>query len=288
MSSGKMKIIFANSSTARRLAYINEVFFKSDSMPEIMKMYPMLYGKSFYRATLAANAIHRMGKDREAFYNAIIHDNQKRIEALAGKEAKRLIQKSGIPLINRYSRTFRAFRKSLIKTYKAIQPMEPVVRKVFGVDLPKKLIIVLTENIHGKMSCKMLYYNAAESAISLTINHSSKTDPGVAISEIMQLLIKTLVAQEGIVKQQGKDGWIFSDAVISYFVPNGMLSESMRFIEKKPISEYMRANTAANAELSEISKRLLPYMEEYYKRFATMTIWDYLRMTEFAEYIKAT
>ena len=253
-------------------------------MPEIMKLYPMLYGKAFYRAALAANAIQRMGKDREVFYNAVIHDKQKQIESVKGKEAKKLIDKSGIPIMNRYGLTFRSFRKGFIKTYRLVAPFEPVIHKIFGVDLPKTLVIVLTENIHGSISCKMLYYNAAETVISLTINHRASAEPGSATGEVMYVLLKSLVLQESFVKQKNPQSELFAEAVLRYFVPYGMLSESMHFIDKRPISDYMRANISTNPKLSDMSMRLLPHMEEYYRHFATMTIWEYLQATEFAEY----
>lgn len=281
-----MRIKFSTGNTIRKLAYINESFFVSSSMPEIMKLYPMLYGKDFYRSTLAAHAIHRLGKDREAFYSAVVHDNQKQIESLKSKEAKKLVDRASIPMMSRHSGTFRSFKKSFIRTYKSAVLFEPVVHKIFDIDLPKTLVIVLTENIHGRLSCNMLYYNAGETAISLTINHRIKEEPALAIGVVLRTLIRNRILQGGFLKQKSGEASAFADALLDYFAPNGMLSEGMHLSGRKPISDYMKESATAYPGRAAISERLLPHMEEYYQRFASITVWNYLKMTEFADFLE--
>ena len=281
-----MRIKFSTGNTIRKLAYINESFFVSSSMPEIMKLYPMLYGKDFYRSTLAAHAIHRLGKDREAFYSAVVHDNQKQIESLKSKEAKKLVDRASIPMMSRHSSTFRSFKKSFIRTYKSAALFEPVVHKIFDIDLPKTLVIVLTENIHGRLSCNMLYYNAGETAISLTINHMVKEDPALAIGVVMRTLIRNRILKGGFLKQGTSEAEAFADSLLDYFTPSGMLSESMRLAVKRPISDYMRESSSLYPSRAAMVGKLLPHMEEYYMRFASMTVWNYLKMTEFADFLE--
>ncbi len=77
----------------------------------------------------------------------------------------------------------------------------------------------------------------------------------------------------------------FEEALFDYFVPYGILAEYLDLYKRIEMVDLCSRNMKRRPYASSMSRRLLPYMEHYFKNPPDETIWEFLNKNGFDKQI---
>lgn len=165
--------------------------------------------------------------------------------------------------------------------------IEKNIRSVFGSDLPKAVTIILSEDpgpnvVHGGA----LGINKEErtSIFGLGVGKLDKSSKDVVVPILIHEMLHNIIDLDDTLTKKARPIW-FEEAVLDYFVSNGMMSAKLGLLPEKEISQYNSENTKRRPYSKEISDKLLPSMKEYWENYGKKTVWHFLSERGFSEYI---
>ncbi len=159
------------------------------------------------------------------------------------------------------------FSRMLLKDYLIYQrEIELRVKEIFGVTFPDKAYIILNFPKSHRSGGASL----SEKPPILTLRAETYTTKYVFI--IIHELLHSIVDFESY-----EIGKVETEALLDYFVPNGIIEYKMGLIKDFNLSKNHAIQTVLRPESTNASKLLLSYMEKYITKGSHKTIFEFLQ-----------
>ncbi|MGC8572377.1 MAG: hypothetical protein ACP5LH_03820 [Candidatus Micrarchaeia archaeon] len=167
--------------------------------------------------------------------------------------------------------------------------IEYYFKNVFGFNIPKiKIILYVVNSFQGSKGCS-IPLNAKEIAlVGYIVNKNdliNKKEDMLLI--ILHEVLHSLINSNNIINNKALNFRMFEEALLDYFLPNGILAPKLINNKEKDVNIYHKENVSFRPTSYDMSRRLLPVIEEYKnkKPFGVETIWEFLKKSEFKEYL---
>ncbi|MDE1804572.1 MAG: hypothetical protein KGH59_02190 [Candidatus Micrarchaeota archaeon] len=287
-----MRISFRTDKNLRKLFFIYQLGAPG-AITRAMWDYPSLFGERLENAVKIYNKYIRSRRYENRVWYALTSNNNPRI--IGANEYSDLLRLLGGvkgDLLEDNDNSFRELSSGISKAYKKnAKKIEKHVMAVFGFEMPKEATVILSEtgspgSVNGgaPSSNKKDYSVIFGMGIGEGNKNNFKIILGVFVHEILHRTIDMNgTLKEG--KRGERDRARFEEAVLDYFVPDGMLSEKVGLIKKREIEDYKRRMNLNRPDSKEISNQLLEHIKEYDKSYGKETIWKFLAKRGFARYI---
>jgi len=179
---------------------------------------------------------------------------------------------------------YRTYLENEIKNLYKMKEEEIIrnIKEIFDFDLPKVLVIIPIQK-YGSPAImgKGIYYMKETDACIIGFMFESGLEIKNMLSIILHELLHILILKYDIIPKHNFDN-NFEDALLDYFVPRGILSGRLGLIEQDTVEGYYNSNSMQrNYAISE-SRKLLPYIKEYYKSHGE-DVWKFLSKKGFKE-----
>lgn len=282
-----MELLFVENDETKRILYLYDTFGPPDALPRGMRETPMLFGETFYKASKLNGEIRNLPRGYESIFKYLFKEKQDGAEVSGCKEIVRQAQFIPVPEDDTWPGLATRFKDNLTGFFSAKRiEISEQLKATFGFDLPRSLTIALAQNFGPHSgSGSRLYYSEAEDECYISYRLGKEQDHKIYIGIVLHELLHCLIQKYGIIdKQNDKD--YFEEALLDYFVPNGILSGRLGLSQEKDIVYYHNSNTAMRRYSTETSRKLLPHIEEYYKSSSRETIWQFLAKRGFDNCIR--
>jgi hypothetical protein len=280
----RMNIEFNTSESARKMLYSLQI----GRLPYAFRISPMLFGKDFYESYLLYQKITDHYGAPNKLFEKVIEKSPTSSESSESDSLNDLLQKIEFPLIPEDDPFFKKMKKGILSEFRMHdKELATYFMKVFGFHIPRRLVIILAEN----------HLPYASSGRALPSRHSDTSLAGYLIGRkstgahrhssavLIHEMVHSSLFNHKIINEKESDSGMFVEAVIDYFVPNGMLAHKLGLVERLTIDGFHRRNVRDRPESKSMSERLLPAMKEYEKNFGKQTIWDFLSENGFDKYM---
>lgn len=153
--------------------------------------------------------------------------------------------------------------------------------KIFRFSLPNELHIVLTKSPSNRSFGESILFKPT--LIGLSVSKKTRSIPGIILHEILHVLI----AESGVINRKdnsdrtGLTPRNFSEALIEYFAPFGILAEKFDLISNS--SSYKNPRESMNEKIRAESLALEEPLKRYRDVLGETTIWKFLSNNGFAD-----
>lgn len=240
------------------------------------------FGKGFYTATEIFSEVCKITQNQEegsmwaAFLDKNIEDTRKTSHF---STVSNLLETLDIPTEDKASKFFIEMKSALAQDFKSFEgKIATWLVRIFGVNLPRKIDIVLDRN-----KDKWSSGNSLRSDIGVVIYLQTKRYSKDKLAIILHELLHSLIREKGLIEKKASENNYFEDALLDYFVPNGILDKKIGLIETLDIEKHQKEQEELRPYSLEASRRLLPLIGEYYAICGEKTIWQFLKEKNFDE-----
>ncbi|MDE1870331.1 MAG: hypothetical protein KGH71_05110 [Candidatus Micrarchaeota archaeon] len=287
-----MKISFRTDRNLRKLFFIYQLGAPGAITREMWE-YPSLFGERLENSVKIYNRYIRSKRyENKVWYALTSNNNPKIISQEEYSNLLRLLAGVRGNLLEDNDPSFRKLSSGIGKEYKKnAERIEKHVMAVFGFKMPKSATIILSENWSpgsvngGAMSSNKKNYSVI---FGMGIGEQHRSDFKIILGVFVHEILHKAIDMNGTLKeekpgQRGREQ--FEEAVLDYFVPDGILSQKIGLVDQIEIEDCKRKMDRNRPDSKEISDRLLEPIREYYKSYGKETIWKFLAKRGFAEYI---
>ncbi|MCL5239327.1 MAG: hypothetical protein M1286_02560 [Candidatus Marsarchaeota archaeon] len=284
-----MNVIFNTNENIRKLAGVWDMFGPPGSIGQLIARHANYFGDVLYTAAMINDRLGEMAsnlakkhKETGVIWESLLDRNyantKKNPEV---RELALLLDKLDVHLEDEKGRHFRSIMAEMQKDLEANRKdMEEWVRKVFGFRLPQSIDIILNTAPIARNFSNGSSVSYDPFIITLDFYKYRKSVLGVIMHEVLHSLIR----KHKLLKEDARRGYRpFEEALLDYFVPDGMLAEKLGLVPKLNIKMLQEKSESNRRWASDESKRLLPAMEEYHKICGKSTIWSFLKKKGFEE-----
>ncbi|MDE1761888.1 MAG: hypothetical protein KGH59_02280 [Candidatus Micrarchaeota archaeon] len=287
-----MKIYFRNELRLRKLLFIYDLGAPG-ALTSAMKEVPWIFGDRLAYSVKIYDEYISDARYHNRVWYALATNNRPRI--LTNKEYSNLItllDKIDVPILSEGDQFFEKLIGGLQKVYNTNEErIAKHIKDVFGFKMPKEATVILSESGSRRLSFGggLAFDKKRNSVIfGLGVGRNTKSWNKTTMAVFIHELLHKLIAMNGTLKKKvdgDENPQYFEEAVLDYFVPNGILGEKLGLMEKKDISSHKKKNDAQREVAKGISDRLLIPIKEYSKSYGKVTIWNFLAKRGFAKYI---
>lgn len=277
-----MEIIFRTDEDLRKLVAINEMFGPPDSPLRRVGGYAPLVSKEFYIAIQVFNFLQTLSREEEDQVWLTLLGEKEAKKAFSGtalSDLRKLLAEIDFPLNEEGFRKVKHFSE---KFRVNVANAEDWIKKIFGKSLPEKVVVIpfgypLTFSSSGTVLVR------SPVVVGMTMGYrSEKVYLGVLLHEILHALVRDEMKSSRL---PGASNW-FEEALLDYFVPDGILAEKIGLFEKLDLEELKKKNLRCRRYAAGDSEKLFPIIKEYYEVCGKKTIWEFLRENGFGSYLK--
>ncbi|MDE1827764.1 MAG: hypothetical protein KGH65_01230 [Candidatus Micrarchaeota archaeon] len=286
-----MKISFRTDKNLRKLFFIYQLGAPG-AITSAMWAYPSLFGERLENSVKIYNKYIRSRRYENKVWYALKSDNPKIIGAKEYSDLLELLDGVKGNLLDDNDPSFKKLSSGIKKEYrKNAKKIEKHVMAVFGFKMPKSATVILSETENpssvngGAMSSNKKDYSVI---FGMGIGEKNRSDFKIIIGVFVHEILHRAIDMNGTLKEEkpGERGREqFEEAVLDYFVPEGILSQKVGLVDKLEIEEYKKKMDRNRPDSKEITDQLLEPMREYYKSYGKETVWKFLAKRGFAKYI---
>jgi hypothetical protein len=262
-------------------------FGPPDALPGAASRYPAIFGEQFYKIVYLNSEIMSLPNNYKTFFAYLFNEDMDgKLKIKCEKIAAKMKKLVYTPKEDKIS--IKKVQDTLSRLWdKNEESVKKEIKQIFGFDLPNKIYIVINEGLYENGSGGSALYSSNNLAISLDISRNHDSDKYVLnlITVVIHEMLHTLISKHNVINRK-KDKEYFEESILDYFVPYGILAEKLGIIEKKSIIYYHECNVKNRKYSENISKKLLPVIEEYYKSKVTENIWAFLKKRGFKQYFE--
>ena len=284
-----MEVIFNTNERIRKLAGIWDMFGPPNSIGRMIARHANYFGDTVYAAAMISEKldeiIDNLSKKhirRGTVWASLLDRNIANLKKPRRvREIISSLDNLDVHLEDERSNHFKRITKELRKSAKSNEKeMAKWVTKIFGFELPQSIDIVLNTAPIAQHFSNGSAVSYDPFIITLDFYKYRKSVLAVVIHEVLHSLIR----KHRSLKEKPRNGVrAFEEALLDYFVPDGMLAEKLGFVHKLDVKQLQKKTEVNRRWASRESKKLLPTMEEYYKICGQETIWSFLRKKGFEE-----
>lgn len=283
-----MKLIFKNDNNLTRAIGMYNSFGPPDALPVAASRYPAIFGEQFYSISNLNSEIRSLpNKYKTLFAYLFNEDIGSKLESKCKRLATKMEKLVYVPKEDKVSIKKIQNKLSILWDRNEVL-IEKEIKQTFGFDLPDKIYIVINKGLYDNGSGGSgLYSSSKNIAISLDIANNQDSDKYILslIAVVIHEMLHMLISRHNVINRE-KDKQYFEEAILDYFVPHGILAENLGIIEKKSIIDYHEHNIKNRKYAENISKKLLPVIEEYNKLKTKENIWVFLKKRGFNKYFE--
>ncbi|MBU6392584.1 MAG: hypothetical protein KGH54_00005 [Candidatus Micrarchaeota archaeon] len=261
-----MKIVIIDKPYLERLCKIQNFFGPADAVTAKMLEGAEFLGKEFYLYSKIYEQmnleINRLGKNN--FWKSF--SDGKNIDPKLLSLLKKLSYRSS----NRTTSIREISRQIQNNLPKFEKNIKKELQTNFGFTLPTKIGIILgnTTSISHSSASALSY----EPILIYLEIPSYKTK---AVGVILHELLHTLIDQN---KSLPADSNTFEEALLDYFVPNGIMAQKLGIVPKMKLNELFEKNIKDRPYSLAASKKLLKIIKKYNNTSHRGTIWSFLKL----------
>jgi hypothetical protein len=278
-----MKLIYRTDKELRNLVAVNQMFGPPDSPFRRADGYASFISKEFYIAAQVAALYCALGREeQEAIWLSLLGDRSVKIP-LSGEEFSRLrklLSEVESPLDEAAFKKVKRFSGMLQEN---IEKADYWTRKIFGVPLPEEVIII-------PFGCPISWSNSGTClvrspvVVGMTMGYRDhRAYLAVILHEVLHALVGPRIKQPVPPRPEN----CFEEALLDYFVSDGILAEKAGFLDKLDLNNLKRENARYRGWAAEESEKLFPVMKEYYPICGEKTIWEFLREKGLGDYLRS-
>ncbi len=279
-----MELIFEDNKDFKKVVQLSNIFGPPDGLTNVMRDYPMLFSSTFLELFSINKDVTGLQHRNKTLYEYLLGVSISPAEA---EKCKSIIERlRSVDMHNGdFSDIEKEFRVKISRLYKEnAENISKEIEQLFGFSLPRLLVVVVGRNFRPhSISGSGLYYSKASDMclISLQLeNGEFLENVDIYLKVLLHELLHQLIEKYKIIDTD-EDRDHFEEALLDYFVPDGILAEKLDLIEKLDIVRLHRNNIRLRIYSEYASTRLLPHIEEYYKSAPKETIWQFLKARGF-------
>lgn len=261
----------------RKLVTIHQMFGPPDSPFRRVGDFAPLISREFLAAVEIDVVFRSLGKkEKEKVWRQFLAGGEKaRRDPPKIKRLKELLGKFELPLDATGLRRIRGFSaKVLALSGKA----SSWVKKIFGKPLPDKVVVIpYGYPIPWSKSGTRLISSPV--LIGMTTGYRDyRSFFDVLLHEILHALVKDRI-------RKPDRSW-FEEALLDYFVPDGILSEKLGLIGKLDLGKHLERVVQSRSYAAEAARKLFPVIEKYYPICGQVNVWEFLRENGLESYLE--
>ncbi len=272
MDDNKMEIKFNNSDIITKASYLYNTFGPPN---------PRLEESSYNTLKQINDEIRKSGRYNLLFKH-LLGEELDRKTKLQLEKIKKDLKNVVVPMPPKYNPDLiKNTSDKIIEWYdKNKDVFAKEIKKFFGFDLPKTLNITMNVTSHkngGQGSELFATENNVAIQLGISYGTNPKQDINIPLRAITHELIHGLIEQNNQREAIAKYGEYFEEALLDYFVPDGMLAQELGLMkEKMTLDEICDNENEMRPYAAASSKELLPCIKEYSKNSNT-TIFEFLK-----------
>ncbi len=271
-----MEIIVNTNPLIRKFLRIHYMSSPREPTKDLFK-FADFFTPNFYRAAQISDMIY--GQDRRGVESALqlsLLDRNISRDDEYSKDFKDLLESIDIQSITTSTELVEAAKNKLIEDYaKFSNAISTWIEKIFGFKLPDRLDVILDMSPWFGQG---VFISDDPPLVAVSIEKYETRDIGILLHETLHYLMR----RNGMSgKMQGIDP-VFEETLMDYFCPYGILDEKIGILgHEMDIEGHSKQQIRLRPLSAQLSKKMLPLMEEYYRICGNETIWDFLRKKGF-------
>lgn len=288
-----MELVFDHDKDLRLILGLYNTFGPPGAISRAEKSYPYVFGENFYHASVAS----RMAYELPGWLRTVaefIHWKGEGLDSETQGKCKAIMDYARSKLFRPEApEPLDAVAENLRENYKmAEEGIRREIRRIFGFELPERVSVVLSDSFYWQGGGgSFIAARKDDVLVSLEVSLSmakNAREAKYSVPVLLHELLHGLIDNYGVIESAGSDkpsNW-FEESLLDYFVPDGIMAYRLGLRKERTLKECSERSSAFRPYAKDVSKELLPLIEEYSRMEDAPTVWKFLSETKFGKYIQ--